>query len=698
MEDKSSEDRKSNRLEREVSPYLLQHAKNPVDWYPGGEEAFSVARESDRMIFLSIGYATCHWCHVMEKESFEDNEVASVLNRDYVPIKLDREERPDIDQLYMAASQALSGSGGWPLNVVLTPDRKPFFAMTYVPRESRFGSPGIMDILTGIARMWKEDRERLISSADSVVRQISGDVERGKAPARSALEAGFESLHLNFDRVNGGFGLAPKFPLPHNLFFLLRYARISSDERAVMMVGQTLRSMIRGGIWDHIGYGLHRYSTDSRWQVPHFEKMLYDQALITLALIETYQVTGDTSCERAARQCLEFVEREMTSTEGGFYSAQDADTRGEEGGYYLWTRKEIEELLPEDVFSVAADAWHLTTAGNFLDPVTGDRTGKNIIYLTRTTEDLARQRGMSLPELESLLESARATLFSARQSRERPLTDDKVLADWNGLAIAAFSRAARAFSERRYADVAGKAASFILGTMRSGDGGLLHRSRDGRTGIDAMAADYAFLVYGLTELYMATYRPPVLSAALELQRVFDTRFWDQKRSGYFSSPPENDDLLVRQKDFYDGAIPSANSVAFLNLIRLSHLTGDTAYEKRADSLAKIYTPLLSRSPAAYTFFLSGLTAVFGPATSVVIATGNDTMVSDDMTRALDQGFYPFAVALRKTPAIAEDLSAIAPFTREMVPAGGMPTSYVCSRKSCSKPVTSVEELIALVEK
>jgi hypothetical protein len=305
---------------------------------------------------------------------------------------------------------------------------------------------------------------------------------------------------------------------------------------------------------------------------------------------------------------------------------------------------------------------------------------------------------MSLPELETLLESARTILSSARQSRERPLTDDKVLADWNGLAIAAFSRAARAFSERRYADVAGKAASFILGRMRSGDGGLLHRFRKGRAGIEGMAADYAFIVYGLTELYMATYRPDVLSAALELQRAFDTRFWDQKKSGYFSSPPENDDLLVRQKDFYDGAIPSASSVAFANLIRLSHLTGDTSFEKRADSLAKIYTPLLTRTPAAYTFFLSGLTTVFGPATSVVIVTGDDALVPDDMTRTLDHGFYPFTVVLRKTPCTAEDLSEIVPFTREMVPAGGMPSSFVCSGRSCSKPVTRVEELLSLVEK
>jgi uncharacterized protein YyaL (SSP411 family) len=698
MKDESSRDRKTNRLGTEVSPYLLQHAGNPVDWYPWGEEAFLAAKEGDRMIFLSIGYATCHWCHVMERESFEDPEVASVLNRDYVAIKLDREERPDLDQLYMAASQALSGSGGWPLNIVLTPDRKPFFAMTYVPKEGRFGSPGLVDILTGIARMWREDREKLLSSADSVVRQIGGDLERGRAPARSALDAAFESLLLNYDRVNGGFGLAPKFPLPHNLFFLLRYSRISGDDRAVGMVERTLRSMIMGGIWDHVGFGFHRYSTDSRWQVPHFEKMLYDQALITLSLIETFQVTGDPLFERTARRCLEFVEREMTSPEGGFYSAQDADTAGEEGGFYLWTRKEAEELLPPDVFSVAADAWHLTTAGNFIDPVTGDRTGKNILYLTRMPDDLARQKEMPLPELESRLETARTILFLSRENRERPLTDDKVLADWNGLAIAAFSRAARAFSEPRYAAVAGKAAAFVLSRMRSAEGALLHRFRDDRVGIDGMAADYAFIVYGLTELYMAMFRPEWLSAAVELQGFFDARFWDEKKSGYFSSPPENKDLLVRQKDFYDGAIPSANSVAFTNLVRLSLLTGDTSFEKRADALAKVYTPLLARSPAAYTFFLSGLTAVFGPAASAVIVTGEDAIASDEMTSDLARGFFPFTAVLKKTPAFAEELATIAPFTRDMQPAGGQSTAFVCSRKGCSRPVKSVRELLSLVEK
>jgi uncharacterized protein YyaL (SSP411 family) len=698
MEDPVPDQQKPNRLIHEISPYLLQHAWNPVDWHPWGEEAFSEAREHDRMIFLSIGYASCHWCHVMEKESFEDPEVASVLNQNYVPIKVDREERPDLDQLYMAASQALSGSGGWPLNMVLTPERKPFFAMTYVPKEARFGNPGIIEILTGIARMWQDDREKLLAAADSVVKHLNEWAQKGRTPQRSALDAGFESLLLNFDRVNGGFGLAPKFPLPLNFFFLLRYARMRKDQRAIMMTETTLRSIAMGGIYDHIGYGFHRYSTDSQWLVPHFEKMLYDQALLSVALIEASQVTGNSSFAGTARDCLEFVSREMTSPKGGFYSAQNADTRGEEGGYYLWTRKEVEDLLPEKTFRVAANAWHLTTAGNFLDPVSGERSGKNIIYLTRTQDDLARQAGIPQGELASILESARTILYEARRQRESPLTDDKVLVDWNGLMIASFSRAARAFSEDQYGRTAKKAADFILETMHNGDGELLHRFRDGRVGIDGMAADYAFFIFGLIDLYMATFRKVYLSAAVDLQDYFDGHFWDGKLGGYFSAPVIRKDLIARQKDFYDGAIPSANSVAFTNLHRLSQLTGDQGYQKKASELARIYAAFLPRSPAAYSFFLSGLTGVFGLATSVVIVKGEDSENAGKMIRAIDHDFYPFTVVIPKRADSGKDLTSISPVTREMIPIEGKSTAYVCSGQSCSRPVTSVEEMLSLIER
>jgi uncharacterized protein YyaL (SSP411 family) len=698
MDQPDRTEQRPNRLIAEVSPYLRQHAFNPVDWRPWGEEAFSEAKELDRMIFLSIGYATCHWCHVMEKESFEDPEVASVLNSDYIPIKVDREERPDLDQLYMTASQALSGSGGWPLNLILTPDLRPFFAMTYIPREARFGNPGIIEILTGVARAWAEERGKLLSAADSVVRRIGAGPDKGRSPQRSALEAGFESLLLNFDRVYGGFGLAPKFPLPHNLYFLLRYARLRNDSRAVTMTETTLRSMCMGGIYDHIGFGFHRYATDSRWLVPHFEKMLYDQALLSIALIEASQVTANAFFSRKARECLEFVSREMTSPDGGFYSAQDADIEGQEGAYYLWTRKEVEELLPKKTFRVAADAWHLTTAGNFIDPVTGERTGKNIIHLARNPDELARQQGMPPGELESVLESARTALFEARGDRQKPVVDDKVLTDWNGLMIAAFSRASRAFSERGYAETAGKAAEFILGKMRNTERGLLHRFREDQVGIDAMAQDYAFLIFGLIELYQASFRQEYLTAALELQQKFDEGFWDAKAGGYFSAITGKKDLIVRQKEIYDGAIPSANSVAFANLVRLSLLTGNPAFEKGSSDLAKIYTPALSRSPASHTFFLAGLSTVFGPATSVVIVSGKNQKDAGEMIGALNRNFYPFTTMLYKTPATEKTLSEIAPFTGEMSPVDGMSASFVCSKKSCSRPVTGFKEMIPLIEK
>jgi uncharacterized protein YyaL (SSP411 family) len=697
MGDEVPEEQKPNRLINELSPYLLQHARNPVDWYPWGEEAFIEAKEHDRMIFLSIGYATCHWCHVMEKESFEDPEVAEVLNSHFIPIKVDREERPDLDQIYMAASQALSGSGGWPLNVILTPDRKPFFAMTYVPKERRFGSPGIIEILSGIARMWEEDRKNLLAAADSIVLRIGGSLEKGRSPHRSALDAGFESLLLNYDRINGGFGLAPKFPLPHNLFFLLRYARLRKEDRAVMMVEATLRSMARGGICDHIGYGFHRYSTDARWLVPHFEKMLYDQALVSTAFIEAFQVTGNQSFRKTARDCLTYVERDMTSPDGGFFSAQDADTNGEEGAYYLWTRGEIEDLLTEEQFRVAADAWHLTTAGNYIDAVAGERTGKNIIALARESNDLARQTGKTVQEIDALLETSRESLFQARRKRQQPLTDDKVLTDWNGLMIAAFSRAARAFSDPHSLAVAEKAADFVLKTLRTGDGELLHRYRKKKAGIGAKATDYSFLIFGLTELFIASLEPAYLAAAADLQASFDDCFWDRKRGGYFSAPAEQEDLIVRQKDFYDGAIPSSNSVAFTNLHRLTLLTGDIGYEKKASELAKLYTAPLSHSPAAYSFFLSGLSGIFGPSASAVIAEGEDRATAGEMIRAINRGFYPFTVVLRSTAETKEDLSRVSSFTREMALPEGKTAAYVCKNNSCSRPVTSVQELISLLE-
>jgi uncharacterized protein YyaL (SSP411 family) len=692
-----SGNRKPNRLITEVSPYLLQHAGNPVDWFAWGDEAFAKARREDRMVFLSIGYATCHWCHVMERESFKDPEVARVLNEHFVAIKVDREERPDLDQIYMTASQILTGAGGWPLNLVLTPEKLPFFAMTYIPRERRFGSPGIIDVLTGLAQMWREDREKLLASSQAVMQSLNARPERGRSPRRSLLDAGFQELLLRYDRVSGGFGPAPKFPLPHNLLFLLRFFRLKEERKALEMVEKTLRSMAMGGICDQIGYGFHRYSTDAGWLVPHFEKMLYDQALLVLAFTEAFQVTGDRFYERVARETLAYVDREMTSPEGAFFSAQDADTAGEEGGYYLWTRAELEGLLDPDIFRVAADAWHVTTAGNFLDPVSGERTGKNILHLTRTPDQLAARLTMTAEDLDTVLTAARTTLADARREREPPLTDDKILTDWNGLMIAAYARASRAFSEPRYADRAGAACGFLLDHLQAGDGSLLHRYRDGQAGIVGQATDYAFLIFGLSELFLAGSRPLFLAAAHDLSQTFHDRFWDTRRGGYFTTAAGQDDLIARPIDLYDGAIPSANSVAFTDLLTLARLTGDTGYEKRASELGKLYSGPLSRSPAAYTFFLAGLSSVYGPAGELVIVDGDDPS-GQEMAVAAHQRYLPFTVVIRKTGENREELARLAPFTEAMDAPGGKSTAYVCTRHTCSRPVTRVDEMLAAVEK
>jgi uncharacterized protein YyaL (SSP411 family) len=686
-----------NRLIHEVSPYLLQHAYNPVEWYAWGEDAFSRAAEDDKPVFLSIGYSTCHWCHVMERESFEDPEVAHLLNSLFVPVKVDREERPDLDSLYMAASQMLSGGGGWPLNVFLTPEKKPFFAMTYIPRERRFGNPGIIEILNGIGSMWKESRSELLKAAEGVTVSLRGTPRKGRRIQRNITDAGFEELLLRFDGKNGGFGNAPKFPLPHNLLFLLRYSLLKGEERSVQMTETTLRSMAMGGIYDHLGSGFHRYSTDPHWLVPHFEKMLYDQALLSMVYSEAYQASGDELFGTIAGECLDYVIREMTSPEGGFFSAEDADSDGEEGGYYLWTKKEIEELLDQETAKAVTAAWHLTTSGNFIDPVAGERIGKNILHFPRGLADLASRMGIPVEDLTATLVKARRILLTARKKRHPPLIDDKILADWNGLMIAAFAKAARVFDEARYREAALRAAGFILASMRDADGKLFHRYRNGQAGITGQAADYAYLIFGLTELYMATFDPAYLSAAIELERYLDTHFWDHANGGYFTASGIQTDLVARQKELYDGALPSANSVAFSNLIRLAMLTGDTSLEKRASDLARLYTGLLERSPAACTFFLSGLCLLFGPATEVVLVEGPGGKPVKDMTDALNRLYLPFMVVLLKNEVTEVSLAKTAPFTNKLGPVDGKTAAYVCSRNTCSVPVTGVKDLLESVK-
>ncbi|MDP2498276.1 MAG: thioredoxin domain-containing protein [Candidatus Palauibacterales bacterium] len=691
-----------NRLAREKSPYLLQHADNPVDWYPWGEEAFEKARREDRPIFLSIGYSTCHWCHVMEEESFEDEEVADLLNETVVPVKVDREERPDVDNFFMSVCQAMTGRGGWPLNVLLTPDGKPFFAGTYLPKESQRGRMGLMQLVSRVGDLWENERERVLTSGDQILDALEQQERRRPGGELSAdvLESAYGQLASRFDEAMGGFGQAPKFPSPHNLLFLLRHHDRTGEERALEMVTTTLRRIRMGGIRDHLGGGFHRYSTDARWLLPHFEKMLYDQATLALAFTETFQVTGDEEFADAVDEIHRYVSRDLSSPEGGFYSAEDADSEGEEGTFYVWRTEELKELLGEDRYDLIRRVYGVREAGNYAEEATGERTGANILHLQRpldeTLAEIADERDASAGELEGRLVEARETLFEAREERPRPGLDDKVLTDWNGLMIGALARGGAALDRPEMIEDAREAAEFVLEALREDGGGrLLHRYRDGEAAVPAQAADYAFLVFGLLELYAATFELRWLEEAVRLEEEARERCWDGESGGYFVTGEDASELPVRQKEAHDGALPSANSVALWNLRRLGRMTGDRAYDERAAELEAAFSAQVRKSPSAHTQMLVGVEFRVGPGHEVVLAGADDAPGMDEMTDLLRCPFRPRTVCLRR-PAAGEEverLASLAPFTRDQEPAsGGQATAYVCRDFACEAPTTDPDDL------
>ncbi|MCB2218582.1 thioredoxin domain-containing protein [Desulfofustis glycolicus] len=599
----------TNRLVHEKSPYLLQHAHNPVDWYPWGDEAFRKAEEEDKPIFLSVGYATCHWCHVMEKESFEDEEAARHLNETFVCIKVDREERADIDSVYMAACQLLTGRGGWPLTVFLGPDKKPFFAGTYIPKTSDIGRTGLVDICRQVKTIWENDRQRLIATADEIAGHVGTAFQF--APADEQLGAGIldatcEELAGAFDERYGGFGGAPKFPTPHRMIFLLKYHQRMGDEKALLMVEKTLQAMRLGGIWDHVGFGFHRYSTDTFWLLPHFEKMLYDQALVAMAYLEAYRLTKNPLYASTAEEIFTYVLRDMTSEAGGFYTAEDADSEGEEGKFYVWTAREFKELLGDEQGDLWLRLLNISPDGNFADEATGRRTGVNIPHLTRPLARWAEDLDMEEAELAEQWEKTRATLFQARKQRVPPLKDDKILTDWNGLMIAALAKGARILGNDLYAEASRRAASFITRHLTDESGGLLHRFRDRQAGIAATANDYAFYVHGLLELFRATAEPDFLSTAVNVQEQMIERFWDREHGGFYLTADTAEKLPARPKELYDGATPSANSVAFSNLLHLSRLTGEAKWQDTAGKLNRLFAGTVTRSPSAFAQFMIGL--------------------------------------------------------------------------------------------
>ncbi len=507
-------DRKPNRLIHEKSPYLLQHAYNPVDWYPWSDEAFMKAKAEDKPVFVSIGYSTCHWCHVMENECFDDEEVAKLMNGAFVSIKVDREERPDLDGAYMAVCQAMGQNCGWPLNVIMTPDKKPFFVASYIPKHSRFGLSGMMELVPQVQEAWRTRKSELESVGDDVKRRLEGFEKRLPAEevGKDVLDDAYEQLTLRFDEEHSGFGDAPKFPTPHNLLFLLRYWKRTSEKNALRMVEKTLRAVRMGGIFDQIGLGFHRYSTDAEWLAPHFEKMLYDQALLTLAYVEAYQATGKEEFSVTVKEILHYVLRDLFSPDGGFFSAEDADTEGEEGKFYLWTEQEIRNALTTEDAALAVKLYAVEAGGNYFDPAKRGRNWKNILHLPKPVIKLAAELGMTVDELIPRTSKIQSALYEARLNRVHPAKDDKVLTDWNGLMIAALAKASQALGERKYLEAAVKASDFFIESMREGDV-LFHRFVKGERAVEGFLDDYAFLSWGLIEVYEASFDEKYLRAA-----------------------------------------------------------------------------------------------------------------------------------------------------------------------------------------
>jgi uncharacterized protein YyaL (SSP411 family) len=676
-----------NLLRREKSPYLLQHADNPVDWRPWGAEAFEAARRDDKPVFVSIGYATCHWCHVMAHESFEDDEVAAVLNQGFVSIKVDREERPDVDQVYMKVCQAMTGRGGWPLSVWLDPAGRAFFAGTYFPKNARMGMNGFIDILKRIDQLWREDRGKLFEIAARMTERLQADKPtRAGRLGETELRQGFTQLRRAFDPVWGGFGGAPKFPTPHHLTFLLRWHARQPDSEARDMVEKTLRQMRWGGIYDHLGFGFARYSVDQQWLVPHFEKMLYDQALLLMAYAEACQVFGNPEYRRTAREITTYVLRDMTSPQGAFYSAEDADSEGVEGKFYVWTPAEVEAVLGAEDADLFGRFYDVTETGNF--------EGQNILHQTRDFGAFARAEGLDPDEAARRLADAREKLFAARLRRVPPLKDDKVLTAWNGLMIAALAQAGALLGEADLIRAADRAADFILQNREPGTGRLFRRFRHDEKTWPAYADDYAFFIWGLIELYEAGFDPKYLAAARDLQRLMDEHYLDPE-GGYFFTPHDGQELIVRDKEFFDGATPASNSVAALNLVRLARLTGETAWEETAEQIVSLYAFVMGPQAMAHTQFLNALDFALGPTREAVVVAGDDQAETEAVLDLMKSQFRPRRVTLFKPAGEAgELLGEIAPWTAEHVARGGRVTLYVCENFTCREPVVGLEAIEA----
>jgi uncharacterized protein YyaL (SSP411 family) len=678
----------ANRLAGEQSPYLLQHKDNPVDWYPWGPDAFARAKDQDKPVFLSIGYSTCHWCHVMAHESFENEGIAGILNRDFVPIKVDREERPDVDDVYMAAVQAMTGTGGWPLSLFLTPDGRPFFGGTYYPPDDRYGRPGFATLLTSIASAWRNNREQLEGSAAELLAHLSetARISGGGPVSAGVLDSAAHALEARFDRAHGGFGQAPKFPPSMNLEFLLRRWIRMRRPLAREVVETTLSKMAAGGIYDQVGGGFHRYSVDDRWLVPHFEKMLYDNAMLARVYLLAARTFGVRAYARIARETLDFLRREMEPPEGGFFAAQDADSEEREGAFYVWDPESIAAAVGSENAELVCARFGVDEHGNFEE-------GQSVLAISATVPDLAGRFGRTDEEVGRVLIEGRRRLFEARSRRVRPGTDRKLLTDWSALAISAFALAARVLREPAYEASARRAADRILETCRR-DGALLHRPAGAGEGIPGFASDHAAFIEALLDLYEATFEARYFSAAVELQRRMDEKFSDPE-GGYYLSQAGHDGLIVRPRESLDGAMPASNSVAAMNLLRLASFTGEGSWRERARRIFEVSSPYLNRAPIAVPRLLCALDfAEDSPREIVLSGTPGDP----DFESLRDAVFE--SARLNRIVAHAGDGGAPAELSGLLAsrsPSERSPAAYVCENFACRSPTSDPAELRAMID-
>ena len=679
----------TNRLNHETNPYLLQHAHNPVDWYPWGEEALRRAREEDKPILLSIGYSSCHWCHVMEKECFENEAIAKIMNERFVNIKVDREERPDLDELYMNAVQVISGAGGWPMTVFLTPDLIPFHAGTYFPPEDRGGIPGFPKILVVVSDYYRShpgEVEKMVVQVKNALDQIVS-IEPSQATTNEAvLTRAFEGLEGQFDLTYGGFGGAPKFPNSMALSFLLRYWKKFNSKEALKMVELTLEKMANGGIYDHLGGGFHRYSVDERWLIPHFEKMLYDNALLSRTYFEAYQATRKERCRRVAEEILNYVLREMTSPEGAFYSTQDADSEGQEGKFYVWSRDQIKASLGKEKAAPFCAYYGVTPQGNFEGEF-------SVLYIASFLEKVSELYGVPVKDLEKLLEEGRENLFAEREKRVRPGKDEKILTSWNGLMISSFADGFKATGKEQYLNEARKAAHFILQEMKR-DGYLMRVFRGDRRQVKGYSEDYAFFIQALLDLYEASFEIDWLKEADELNERMMHQFWDESKGGFFFAGKENEPLIARSKNPYDHAIPSSNSVAVFNLMRLGYLTGKESLKEKAEQILHLFYTFLSEHPAGFAHMLSGLSFFFNPEEIGIIGSKKDHRTKS-MLREIYQAYLPNKILSLRDPQEPIEGDWFPSLKEKEVME--VPTAFVCKGFTCLPPVRDEKELKKILE-